>query len=131
MQEPIWLLDAVIEAIHLRQLSEHGGAFGIRDAGLLACALARPKQLFAYGGNQITLSTLAAAYGYGLARHDPFVDGSKRTAFVATLLFLRLNGIDLRASAEERHETFLALTAGSLSEAELAAWLDERSVAAP
>lgn len=130
MREPVWLHEAVIEAVHLRQLSEHGGAAGVRDAGLLASALARPQQLFAYGGDEITLPALAAAYGYGLARNHPFVDGNKRTAFVATLLFLRLNGHDLTATPEERYATFLALADGSLSEAQLAAWLADRLVAA-
>lgn len=130
MREPVWLHEAVIEAVHLRQLSEHGGAAGVRDAGLLASALARPQQLFAYGGDEITLPALAAAYGYGLARNHPFVDGNKRTAFVATLLFLRLNGHDLTATPEERYATFLALADGSLSEAQLTAWLADRLVAA-
>lgn len=129
-EEPVWLQDAVIEAIHLRQLAEHGGAAGVRDAGLLASALARPLQRFAYGGDGASLPALAAAYGYGLARNHPFVDGNKRTAFVATLLFLRLNGYDLNATPQERYETFLALADGSLDEAGLAAWLAERLTAA-
>lgn len=129
MRKPVWLHEAVIEAVHLRQLSEHGGAAGVRDAGLLASALARPQQLFAYGGDEVTLPALAAAYGYRLARNHPFVDGNKRTAFVATLLFLRLNGHDLMATPEERYATFLALADGSLSETQLAAWLADRLVA--
>lgn len=124
MHEPVWLQPAVIEAIHLRQLTEHGGAAGIRDAGLLASALARPQQLFAYGGDEVSLPALAAAYGYGLARNHPFVDGNKRTAFVATLLFPRLNGYDLNAAQEERYRTFLALADGSLSEQALLVWLE-------
>jgi len=124
MHEPVWLQPAVIEAIHLRQLAEHGGAAGIRDAGLLASALARPQQLFAYGGEGVSLPALAAAYGYGLARNHPFVDGNKRTAFVAALLFLRLNGFDLSATQEERYRTFLALADGSLSEQALLVWLE-------
>jgi len=125
VHEPVLLHDAVVEAVHLRQLAEHGGAAGVRDAGLLASALARPRQLFAYGGDDASLPALAAAYGYGLARNHPFVDGNKRTAFVATLLFLRLNGYDLRATQEQRYSTFLALAAGTLDEAGLAAWLGE------
>lgn len=130
MREPVWLQDAVIEAIHLRQLAEHGGAAGVRDAGLLASALARPQQRFAYGDAGVSLAALAAAYGYGIALNHPFVDGNKRTAFVATLLFLQLNGHDLRATPQERYETFLALADGSLSEADLAAWLADRLIAA-
>lgn len=129
MREPVWLHVATIEAVHLRQLSEHGGAAGIRDPGTLASALARPQQLFAYGGNMATLPALAAAYGYGIARNHPFVDGNKRTAFVATMLFLRLNGHDLRATAGERYATFLALAGGSVTETGLTAWLDEHLTA--
>ena len=125
MREPIWLQPAVVEAVHLRQLAEHGGAAGTRDAGLLASALARPQQAYAYGGEDVSICALAAAYGYGLARNHPFVDGNKRTAFVATLLFLRLNGHDLNASQEDRYRTFLALAEGSLREPELAAWLED------
>ncbi|HJR73032.1 MAG TPA: type II toxin-antitoxin system death-on-curing family toxin [Luteimonas sp.] len=123
MREPVWVQEAVVDAIHLRQLAEHGGAPGVRDANLLASALARPRQLFAYGGDETPLPALAAAYGYGLARNHPFVDGNKRTAFVVTLLFLRLNGHGLDATQEERYRTFLALADGSLGERELAAWL--------
>ena len=67
MKEPRWLLDEAIEAIHKRQLAEHGGAAGIRDGGLLASALARPKNVFAYE-SPVTLARLAAEYAYGIAR---------------------------------------------------------------
>lgn len=129
MQEPVWLQEAAVTAIHLRQIAEHGGAAGVRDAGLLASALARPRQLFAYGGEEVSLPALAAAYGYGLARNHPFVDGNKRVAFVATLLFLRINDHDLRATQEERYLTFLALAAGEIDEAEFTAWLSEQLIA--
>jgi len=124
VREPVWLLDAAVEAIHLRQLSEHGGSPGLRDAGLLASALARPKPLSAYGGEDVSLCALAAAYGYGIARNHPFIDGNKRTAFVATWLFLRLNGFDLDAPMQARYDTFLALADGPLADAALAAWLE-------
>jgi len=124
MAEPIWVLDEVVLAIHKRQLAEHGGAVGIRDAGLLESALARPKNLFAYAENEVMFSQLAAAYAFGIARNHPFVDGNKRTAFVVAMLFLRLNGYTLAASQEEKHRTFLALAEGRLDEAALATWLE-------
>ncbi|HRO61854.1 MAG TPA: type II toxin-antitoxin system death-on-curing family toxin [Burkholderiaceae bacterium] len=124
MQEPIWVLDEAVEAIHNRQLAEHGGATGVRDAGLLASALARPKNLFAYEAEDITLPRLAAAYAFGIARNHPFVDGNKRTAFVVSLLFLRLNGFTIVATQEQRYETFLALAEGRFDEAELGAWFE-------
>lgn len=126
MVEPIWVLDEVVEAVHKRQLAEHGGAAGIRDASLLASALAKPKHLYAYAENELTLSRLAAAYAFGIARNHPFVDGNKRTAFVVAVLFLRINGYTLVASQEEKYETFLALAGGRMDQDSLAVWLDSR-----
>lgn len=126
MTEPVWVLDEVVEAIHKRQLAEHGGAAGVRDASLLASALARPKHLFAYGGSEVSLTRLAAAYAFGIAQNHPFVDGNKRTAFVVTLLFLRLNGLAVIASQEEKYRSFVSLASGALEEGELAKWLDSR-----
>jgi death-on-curing protein len=127
MDEPVWVLDEAVPAIHGRQLAEHGGSAGVRDEGLLASALARPKQLFAHGGAEATLSRLAAAYAYGIARNHPFVDGNKRTAFVVSLLFLRLNGLALEASQEEKYEVFMALAAGRLDEQGLSSWIEKHA----
>jgi death on curing protein len=128
MDEPVWVLDEVVPAVHGRQLAEHGGSDGVRDEGLLASALARPKQLFAYGGVEATLPRLAAAYAYGIARNHPFVDGNKRTAFVISLLFLRRNGFTLEVFPEEKYEMFLALAAGGLDEHGLTAWIEKHMV---
>ena len=91
MTEPVWIAEATILAVHDAQLAAHGGASGVRDLGLLQSALARPQHLVAYA--EPTVPKLAAAYGFGIARNHPFVDGNKRTAFVAVELFLELNGI--------------------------------------
>lgn len=124
--EPVWLHDRIVEAIHTRQLAEHGGADGVRDRALLATVLAKPLQLHSYGDPPPDLPTRAAAYAHGIAHLHPFVDGNKRTSFVATLLFLRANGRDIRASQEERYLTWIALAAGEFDESALAAWLRER-----
>jgi death-on-curing protein len=124
--EPRWILDEVVRAIHKRQLAEHGGAGGVRDTGLLESALSRPKHLFAYAEDGIGLPRLPAAYAFGIARNHPFVDGNKRTAFVAALLFLRLNGYDVVAPQEEKHAVFLAMAEGRLGEDELADWLEAK-----
>lgn len=124
--EPVWLHERIVETVHLRQLAEHGGAEGVRDLSLLDTALAKPMQLYSYGKPPPDLAALAAAYAHGIARLHPFVDGNKRTSLVAALLFLRLNGQDIRAGQEERYVTWLALAAGDLDEAALAAWLRER-----
>lgn len=112
---------AVIAAVHDAQLAEHGGGAGVRDAGLLASALARPENVAAYGEPDV--AALAAAYGYGLSRNHPFIDGNKRTAFVAIELFLHLNGHDLRATDEDCVLTMLSVAAGDITEPELAGWI--------
>jgi death on curing protein len=128
---PVWVLDAVVLAIHERQLAEHGGAAGTRDIGLLESALARPKQLHAYRGARASLSRLAAAYASGIVRNHPFVDGNKRTAFVTCLLFLRLNGVVLDVSQQEKYRSFMALAAGDLDETGFAGWIERHSFAIP
>jgi death-on-curing protein len=125
--EPIWILDEVVEAIHKRQLAEHGGALGIRDAGLLQSALARPKHLLAYAQSDVALTRLAAAYAFGIVRNHPFVDDNKRTGFVTAMLFLRINGYTVAASQEEKYQSFLALADGRLDEDGLSAWLQSRA----
>jgi death-on-curing protein len=117
----VWLLKSVLLAVHAEQLAEHGGLTGIRDEARLDAALDRPKNLQAYGKPDIF--DLAAAYAFGLAMGHAFVDGNKRTSFVATELFLALNGYEIRADDAACLMTWLSLAEGSLSEAELADWL--------
>ena len=122
----IWVDVSVLRAVHDEQLAEHGGAIGIRDAGLFESALARPLQLAAYG--EPDAAALAAAYGFGLARNHPFVDGNKRTAFVAVELFLALNGHELVANDMDCVLTMLKVAAGELPEADFADWIRTNSV---
>lgn len=122
-----WIQESVILAIHEAQLAEHGGGAGIRDDGLLASALARPQNLIAYGQDP-DVASLAAAYGFGIARNHPFTDGNKRTAFVVLELFLELNGWTLAAADSECIATTEALAAGDLSEIALAARIREHIV---
>ena len=110
-------------AVHEEQLAEHGGGSGVRDQGLFDSALNRPLNLAAYGDPDV--AALAAAYGFGLARNHAFVDGNKRTAFVAVELFLALNGWRLTADDAACVLTMLALAAGDLREDEFAQWLRE------
>ena len=127
MNSWVWIHESVVWAIHESQLAEHGGPAGIRDAGLLASALNRPQQLVAYGTPD--LADLAAAYGFGLARNHPFVDGNKRTAFVCIELFLHLNGHTLNVSDVDCVTQMLALASGNLHETELAAWIRSNQLA--
>ena len=121
-REPRWLARLVVDSIHSELLREHGGSAGLRDENLLESALARPRHLFAYGSNA-SVAQLAAAYGFGIARNHPFVDGNKRTALMAMYVFLGLNGWELVAEEEDAVRTILALAAGTLGEADLATWL--------
>jgi death-on-curing protein len=116
-----WLDAALIHAVHEEQLAEHGGGSGVRDANLLASALARPEQLSHYGTPDV--ADIAASYGFGISRNHPFVDGNKRTAFVAVELFLALNGFDLMASDADCVVNMLDLAAGNLPESAFADWV--------
>jgi death-on-curing protein len=122
----VWLEKDAVLAMHDRQVAEHGGSPGARDASLLESALARPQQLHACGDPAPDLAGLAASLAYGLARNHPFVDGNKRTAHVAYRTFLELNGADLVATDEEKYVSMIALAEGKLSERDFAAWLRQR-----
>ena len=126
MTKIVWLLEETLTAIHHRQIAEHGGSEGLRDEGLLSSALAQPKNLLAYGEAPPDLASLAAAYAYGIARNNPFVDGNKRTALVAARTFLILNGVNLDATQDDKVLTFLNLAEGAISEEELADWIRKR-----
>src|SRR5471030_2886163 len=89
----IWVAFDVVQAIHDRQLAEHGGGDGLRDVGLLSSALARPENAAGYGSPDA--ADLAAAYAFGIAKNHPFVDGNKRTAWVVARLFLHMNNCRL------------------------------------
>ena len=120
-----WLDKQLILAVHDEQLAEHGGLSGVRDNGLLESALARPEHLAAYGKPDI--AELAASYGYGIARNHPFIDGNKRTAFVAALLFLAFNDYSLQASDSDKVIVMLKVAAGEITEAEFATWIRNNS----
>ena len=120
-QEVERLATEVAEAAHGEQLAEHGGPAGVRDAGTLDSAMMRPRNLALYG--EPDFAALAAAYGFGIARNHPFVDGNKRTAAVVMETFLMLNGYALTATDAELVVAIQALAAGELSEDELADWL--------
>ena len=94
----------------------------MRDRGLRESALERPRNRFRYEPDS-DLSALAAAYGFGIARDHPFLDGNKRVAFQAMYLFLGLNGFRIDVAEEEVVATILALASGELDETSLAAWL--------
>jgi len=116
-----WLSIELVRAAHEEQLVEHGGPPGVREETLLASALARPQHRAMYKSPDV--AELAASYAFGIARNHPFVDGNKRTAFVAMEVFLDLNGWELGASDEACVLTMLALAAGQLGQEALAQWI--------
>lgn len=126
MIAPIWVDEAVVIAIHRRQLAEHGGSDGIRDQGLLESALFRPRNQFNYGNPSIF--DLAAAYGYGIAKNHPFIDGNKRTSYVVMRTFLKLNGYDLQTSTPKKYQVWIRLADSQMNETELSKWIKEKSV---
>jgi death on curing protein len=123
VEEPVWLREDVVLAIHRRQLAEHGGSEGVRDPGLLSSALARPRNLMAYSDSPPDLAGLAAAYAFGILKNHPFLDGNKRTALVVARTFLKLNGCDLDTSQEEKYLAIMGLVAGRLTEEEFTDWI--------
>lgn len=126
-----WMTKSSLLLLHGESVAEHGGSAGLRDEGLLDSALGRPLNLLAYADPAAPpdFAALAASYTVGLAKNHPFVDGNKRAAFLATGLFLYLNGYRLNASQTEATITMLAVATGDLTEDEFSAWL--RTHAAP
>ena len=121
MDEPFWLTRDIIIAVHDEQLAIHGGASGLRDDGMLASALDRPRNKFIY--EQAELPELAAAYAFGMARNHPFVDGNKRTSLLALYTFLGVTGIDFIVPEAEAAAIIVALAAGEVDEEGLTRWI--------
>jgi len=127
-QEPRWITQDGLLILHDRSIALHGGAPGLRDAGLLESALSRPANRFHYDGVD-DVCALAATYLVALASNHPFTDGNKRVAFLAAGLFLALNDWRLTASPAEAALRVLAVAAGDRDVDGLAEWIRERSEA--
>ena len=129
MIEPKWVSRKALEILHGKSLAMFGGAPGLRDSGLLDSALARPKQVFAYKDSS-TLAGLAAAYTVGICRNHPFVDGNKRAGLLAMLLFLEINGYQLRIgdthATVHTIRTIESVASGDISERDLTEWIAAR-----
>lgn len=121
MTEPVWLSLELVIDIHAEQLALFGGPAGIRDRGMLESALGRPQNKFAYGEHGI--AALAAAYAFDIARNHPFIDGNKRAALAAMIVFFNLNDIDLLVPQADMTAAILAVAAGEAEEEILAGWL--------
>lgn len=123
---PVWLQREVVLALHAESIAAHGGSLGVRDEGLLDSALARPQNVFQYE-DSADLCRLAASYAHALAKNHPFVDGNKRTAFLAAAVFLERNGARLRVSPAHAAVFVIGLAAGELPELAFAAWLRDHA----
>ncbi|TYL79385.1 type II toxin-antitoxin system death-on-curing family toxin [Bradyrhizobium cytisi] len=120
-QEPLWVTCKQAIAIHSRQLRRFGGAPGLRDEGMLRSVLERPINRWRY--EQAGLDELAAAYAFGLAKNYAFVDGNKRIAFTAMMIFLHKNGVAFGPDPAQATTIILSLAAGEVSEQSLARWI--------
>lgn len=121
MTDPIWVPMQALIVVHDRQISRHGGAPGTRDLALLEMGCARAMNLWAY--EQAPLHEIAAAYAFGVAKAHAFIDGNKRTAFVAAVTFLRLNGHVFRPDPVEGVRMMEDLAAGEVSEDAFGDWV--------
>lgn len=126
MADPIWITVAVALVIHNDQIASHGGVDGLRDLGLLESALAHPRYQLEYA--KVDIWQMSAAYGYGITKNHPFIDGNKRTGFQIMYVFLKVNGYDFQAPEPEVVRVMQALAAGNFSEVQLAAWLEKYSI---
>ncbi|TDI60109.1 MAG: type II toxin-antitoxin system death-on-curing family toxin [Alphaproteobacteria bacterium] len=124
MTEPIWLLKPVILAAHNMMISRFGGSPGIRDEGLLDSALARPVNLY-HHENMSDITRLAASYAAGIIKNHAFVDGHKRTGFIAAYTFLDINGETLQADEISATTMTFSLESSEVSEIEYATWLTQ------
>jgi len=125
MSELIWVPYRAVYIIHDRQIARHGGASGLRDDGLLQNALQRPVNKWQY--ESADTFECAAAYAFGIAKAHAFVDGNKRTAFVTSVTFLRLNGWHFVTEAAEGVASMEGLASGEVSEEKFTIWLERGS----
>jgi death-on-curing protein len=116
-----WVDKRTLILLHDESLAEHGGASGLRDETMLQSALARPLNLVNYGSPDV--ADLAAAYGVGLAKNHPFIDGNKRAAFLSVGLFLALNGQRLVSTQAEATLVMFDVAASAMDESSSADWI--------
>ncbi len=123
----IWLTNAMVETFHRESLVMFGGGDGLRDAGLLASALARPQNVFAYEP-EADVFRLAASYCHGIVKNHPFVDGNKRTGTLAAIAFLALNGVEVVFDEPDIVVMVIGLASSEVSEEHMADWLRRSAI---
>ena len=120
--EPVWIPLATLHLLHARQIELFGGLHGVRDEGAFEGALARPLNAWGYG-QATDVETLAAAYLCALTRQQGYLDGNKRTALAAALVFLRLSGRTLVAPGDELYALVIAAATGEIGVEQVAEWM--------
>jgi death-on-curing protein len=121
-----WVPESAVRSLHAELIAEHGGRSGIRNPGLLASALVRPRNRRIYG-TPSTLFDLAAMYGVAIVRNHPFIDGNKRVALMVIYVFLEINGYRLNAPEVETADVMLRLASGEMDDKDLSGWLETNS----
>lgn len=122
MTEPVWIPIATLHLLHDRQLELFGGLRGVRDEGAIESALARPVNAWAYG-QAADLEALAATYLCALARQQGYLDGNKRSALAAMLVFLKINGRRLEAPGAELYAIVISAATNEIGIDQVAAWI--------
>ncbi len=112
--ECVHLTIEIVRALHAEALRQFGGLQGVRDENLLASAVLTPQSTFGGKSPYADLVEIAAAYLFYLCRNHPFLDGNKRTAMMAAIIFLRLNGIEPAPDSERWEELILDLAGSEL-----------------
>ena len=119
--KPITFLTLVeVIEIHADQIQRYGGSDGMRDINLLSSAIAMPYSTFSGTFLHTTLFDMAAAYAFHISQNHPFIDGNKRTALAAALVFLELNGVTVPDPSEKLYNAMMSLAQGKLTKAGLA-----------
>lgn len=122
-----WLDRDFILDLHQLSIEDFGGTYGIRDQGLLDSAINRPRHRWAYDEDPLTAADIAATYAVAIARNHAFVDGNKRTAFMAMLVFLNLNGWALDVWQWKATRIMEKVATGEVDEKELASWIKKHA----
>ena len=123
--EPRWLSESMLLAIHAQQIERYGGAHGVLDQNVIRSALARPIHRWAYH-ETADLADFAAAYLVGFARSQGFSDGNKRTGLASALVFLALNGFSLHVDPRELYALAMRVATNQADDAIVAAYFRAR-----
>jgi death-on-curing protein len=123
----LFLTFGEVLSIHEEQIRLFGGPSGLRDAGLLLSAMGNVEATFGGAFLHESIFEMAAAYLYGICRNHPFLDGNKRTAAAASLIFLDMNRIEIDADEEEFYRLVIGVAEGRVSKASVAVFLQDRA----